>query len=76
MQLTEQWKIVKHNLIGQHLERTQLHKNEVKRLKTEQVEFEQKLSKEIMVRSEAFVTPAASKYGVKDSNVSIKPYAD
>ena len=29
-----------------------------------------------MVRSEAFVTPAASKYGVKDSNVSIKPYSD
>ena len=31
MQLTEQWKIVKHNLVGQHLERTQLHTNEVKR---------------------------------------------
>ena len=53
-----------------------MHKDEVKRLKTEQVEFEQKLSKEIMVRSEAFVTPTASKYGVKDSNVSIKPYSD
>lgn len=30
-----------------------------------------------MVRSEAFVTPGGqSKHGIKDSNVSIKPYSD
>ena len=66
MHLTEQWKIVKHNLAGQHLEKTQVHVGEVKQLRTEQVKFDQDLAQKIIVRKEKFVTPGQHQYNINE----------